>query len=328
MRFLFSLLLICSGFSSATTYAQIEITDSHGKYRFAQPPKRVVVLNWALTEQLLELGVTPLGVADIEGYQKHANKPVINDSTLDVGTRLKPNLDKIRELKPDVILIGYSQRPLIKSLSNIGTVIYFKNFGQRYNNYEKSRERFLELAKLFDKTQYAEQRLSQLDADLLALKTSLEQHYKQTTKTSSRHYPSILFSVTNQTKNTNNGMWVFGNNSMPYYAAEQLGLTIVDAGETDKFGVTRLTSRQLHDTLVRETERLESSHFAPINNMTICRFELSSFATNATAEADIANKSHCRAELAFQNPFGGTMSVLYLAQAVHDALIGERLKKR
>ena len=155
MRVLLCQLLSFLILNSAIANAQIEITDSHGKYQFEKPPERVVVLNWALAEQLIELDVKLLGMADITGFKKYANQPRVARNTVDVGERLSPNLAKIKDLKPDVIIIGYSQRSLIKSLSNLGTVIYFKNFGKRYNNYQKSRERFLELAKLFDKTQLA-----------------------------------------------------------------------------------------------------------------------------------------------------------------------------
>ena len=324
MRLFLSFLLIFSGLHSATLCAQIEITDSHGKYRFNKPPERTVVLNWALAEQLVELGVTPVGMADIEGFQKHANKPEVNISITDVGKRLTPNLAKIRELNPDVILIGYSQRPLIKSLSNIATVIYFKNFGKRYNNYEKSRERFLEIAKLFDKTQYAETRLSKLDSDLNALKLSLEHHYQRKQKTEAKPYPLVLFSVSNN--DSKNSTWIFGRNSMPYYAARELGLNVFDTDEdTDKFGVTRLSSKQLNNTLAQKNQHLSSDTGFDSKHSVVCNLKFSSFATHKPIETGFPshNNSSCGTDLAFQNPFGGTMSVLYLAQALHDALIGE-----
>lgn len=40
--------------------AQIVLTDSQGTHTFAEVPQRVVVLNWDLLEQVLELGIQPL----------------------------------------------------------------------------------------------------------------------------------------------------------------------------------------------------------------------------------------------------------------------------
>lgn len=314
--------------TTADSPTQIEITDSHGKYRFSEPPKRVVVLNWALAEQLLELGIEPVGMADIDGFSKHASKPLIPTSTEGVGKRLKPDLLKIKELQPDVILIGYSQRPLIKSLSNIGTVIYFKNFGKRYNNYQKSRERFLELAKLFDKTNDAESRLLKLDDELASLKASLQSHFNQ-------ELPSILFTVSDSDKKRNTSReqnhsstlprstWAFGLNSMPYYAANELGLKVVDVGETDKFGVVRLESSALNKW--RTVNNSDHASSTASNNQRVCNLEFSSLVNNnsRSTSIDTPTASQCILDLSYQNGFGGTVSVLYLATAIHDALISE-----
>jgi len=66
-------------------HAQIEIQDSHGKYRFEKPPERVVVLNWALGEQMLELDETPVGFADIKGYRSHTGTEAMPEGVVDVG---------------------------------------------------------------------------------------------------------------------------------------------------------------------------------------------------------------------------------------------------
>lgn len=284
------------------TSAQIEITDSHGKYRFAKPPERVVVLNWALAEQMIELGEVPLGVADVEGYRRHAGQTALPDSVIDVGERLSPSLNKIKALKPEIIVIGYSQRSLLRPLSNIAKVIYFKNFGKRYNNQEKSRDRFLELAKLFDKTEFAQAKLRERDERLAQLKESLQRAYIE------RALPAVQFVVPDVSNAAKNGSsLVFGSNSMPFYAAQALGLTVVAPQESDQFGMSQLSSSKLTQLL--------QSHDGPL-----CQFQLSSYSQNASVVTD-STENACVVTPSYQNSFGGIMSILYLAESITGHLL-------
>jgi len=67
--------------------------------------ERVVALEWTYTEDLLALGIQPVGVADIAGYSNWIDIPVTLDTDVpDVGTRQEPNLEQIAELAPDLIL--------------------------------------------------------------------------------------------------------------------------------------------------------------------------------------------------------------------------------
>jgi len=277
--------------------AQIEITDSHGKHRFSEPPKRVVALNWALAEQMLELGETPIGMADIEGYHRHSSISLVPENVSDVGGRLVPDMAKIRALKPDVILIGYSQRPFIRPLSNIATVIYFKNFGKRYNNEEKAQDRFLELAKLFDKTEFATEKLRQRDLRIAQLKNQLQTAYQ------GKVLPAVQFVVSESSNAVKKDFsLIFGQNSMPYYAAQALGLTVISAEKNNQFGIARMKAEQIKG-LSNEVEQ------------EVCQFYLSTYGNQANKNAAV-----CALEMEYQNAFGGAMSILYLAESIVAAL--------
>ena len=293
-----SLLFVGAIFASVAN-AQIEITDSHGKYRFDAPPKRVVVLNWALAEQMLELGEVPVGMSDISAYQRHTGKQSVPLSVVDVGERLVPKLSEIRALKPDVILIGYSQRPFIRPLSNIATVIYFKNFGKRYNNQEKSRDRFTELAKLFDKTELADKVLGLRQERLALLKKELHEYYAD------QALPAVQFVVPDASNAAKKGVsLVFGENSMPFYAAQALGLEVVGAKKNDQFGVAQLTTEQL--------TKLKTQ-----NGQEICQVYLSSY---VSGDLEDVSQTGCIITPNYQNAFGGVMSVLYLAESLVQGL--------
>ena len=46
-----------------------------GTLTLDKTPERVIALNWAATEALLLLGVTPIGVADRDGYNAWVREP-------------------------------------------------------------------------------------------------------------------------------------------------------------------------------------------------------------------------------------------------------------
>ena len=291
--------------ATQSVVADIQITDSHGKYHFAAPPKRVVALNWTLAEQMLELDETPLGMADIRGFRKHSTKPIVPETVVDVGERLSPNLTAIRTLKPDIILIGYSQRSLLRPLSNIATVIYFKNFGNRYNNAEKSRERFLEMAKLFDKTDTANNKLKAADARIEAMRLELVEAFSNGT------LPTLQITIPQTDVETKKGksVWVFGKNSLPFSAAKQLGLEVISPDETSQFGTAQVGIDDL-------------KALSPNKDNALCNVYLSSYqAVNSSDDMTKPDLTGCSFELSYQNAFGGAMSVLYLAEAIYDALI-------
>ncbi|WP_236743945.1 ABC transporter substrate-binding protein [Marinobacter similis] len=75
-----------------------------GPCELDEPPQRIVALNWAATEALLLLGVTPIGVADKTGYATWVREPVLPDHVPNIGTRVAPSLEAIAELEPDLIV--------------------------------------------------------------------------------------------------------------------------------------------------------------------------------------------------------------------------------
>ncbi|MEM6358116.1 MAG: ABC transporter substrate-binding protein, partial [Pseudomonadota bacterium] len=127
----------------------IEIEDGRGVQTIEAAPERVVVLNWALTEQLLSLGIEPVGAADIDGYNTWVVRPPIPDGVSDTGLRHAPNFEQIASLSPDLILLGDLQRDFASLLERIAPVLQFRLFDEAHDNAAVSRSTFLEFARLF-----------------------------------------------------------------------------------------------------------------------------------------------------------------------------------
>jgi iron complex transport system substrate-binding protein len=95
-----------SGPTTAATAAggPVTITDERGEVTLDHPATKVVSLEWGLTENLLTLGVTPVGEADVKGYNTWDTVVPLDPSTPDVGQRGEPSLDAIAALEPDLVV--------------------------------------------------------------------------------------------------------------------------------------------------------------------------------------------------------------------------------
>lgn len=83
----------------------VTFTDERGEHTLPEPAQDVVALEWGLTEDLLTLGVVPVGQADVEGYNNWATAvPLDPAATTDVGMRGEPSLSDITALDPDLIV--------------------------------------------------------------------------------------------------------------------------------------------------------------------------------------------------------------------------------
>ena len=76
------------------------IKHALGETEIKGVPKRIVALEWLYAEDVLALGIQPVGVADIEGMNQWVNIPVeIGPEVTDVGTRQEPNVELYRILE-------------------------------------------------------------------------------------------------------------------------------------------------------------------------------------------------------------------------------------
>lgn len=116
---LFALLFVLAN----PAFSAISIKTANDTVTLTKPAARIVVLEFSLLDDLLQLGVKPIGLASSrvdEGTNPPFLMPEINDIT-DVGTRQQPNLEKIMSLKPDLIVADTTMQseiyPLLKQIA-------------------------------------------------------------------------------------------------------------------------------------------------------------------------------------------------------------------
>lgn len=148
---LFALVLLFSG-ASAQTFPQT-IRHETGQTTLQTAPKRVVVLEYALADDVVALGRKPVAWArekDVPDYlgMQLADVPSI-------GTRAQPNLEKLLALKPDLIIADSTRhKEIYPQLSKIAPTIVLNVFR---SDYQGQLDSFVTLGKTLGKEAEARQ---------------------------------------------------------------------------------------------------------------------------------------------------------------------------
>ncbi|WP_458121607.1 ABC transporter substrate-binding protein [Paenibacillus sp. Z6-24] len=154
-----------AGGGSTETAGPVTIKHNHGETKLDKPAQRVVTLEWTFTEDLVALGVQPVGNADNEQYKIYVSpEAALGSDVTDVGMRNEPNLEAIAALKPDLIISNFdSNKDIYDQLNTIApTIEYNLNTGNGYD-YDKMVEVFNSIATAVGKEDQAKQVLADLD---------------------------------------------------------------------------------------------------------------------------------------------------------------------
>ncbi len=143
-------------------------TWSHetGTLTLPRPPERIVALNWAATEALLLLGITPVGVADRDGYSAWVQAPELPDGVANVGTRVAPSLEAIAELKPDLIVSSADLAPAAGLLERIAPTYVISVYKEGSAPFAKAREMLITLGQMLGRENQADTVLTDIDQTL------------------------------------------------------------------------------------------------------------------------------------------------------------------
>jgi len=290
--------VLAAGFVWAgTAEAAITVTDSRTTHLFDEAPERVVALSWSLAEQVVELGVEPVAVADPKGYRSWVARPELPHAVVDVGLRQEPNLERIAELDPDAILISDDQIAFAAALERIAPVLHFETFSAEHDNESAARRTLRELGRLLGREQAAERKLAELDARLAELREQVQTQF-------GGDPPRVtVVRFIDEAR-----VVIYGANSMPAFALEALGLENGVDLPPSKWGIAMRK--------VEELGRLEQSQVLWIEPFPQ-REQL--FSRPLWQAMPFVRESGFHA-LPPTWTYGGAMSIGYLAQAIVDAL--------
>ena len=151
--------------NTSQTFKEKTIVHDFGTTELKKVPKRIVILDNLYGEILDPLDITPVGAttgqADSQEFSTLFKKQYKDAKVVSVGWQGNPDLDKIAELKPDLILMTGEQEDLYDELSEIApTVGYQINTDENWDYHETS----LKVAEIFDKRDEMKKDLDRLDA--------------------------------------------------------------------------------------------------------------------------------------------------------------------
>ncbi|MEK6351819.1 MAG: iron-siderophore ABC transporter substrate-binding protein [Burkholderia cenocepacia] len=86
-------------------------------------PRRIVVLNWELTETLLALGRAPVGIPLPDWYASGIVTPPLPPGVVDVGLLYQPNFEVLLALAPDLIIVTPAHAALMTPLRRIAPTL-------------------------------------------------------------------------------------------------------------------------------------------------------------------------------------------------------------
>ena len=151
--------------NTSQTFKEKTIVHDLGTTKLKKVPKRIVILDNLYGEILNPLDITPVGAttgqADSQEFSTLFKKQYKDAKVISVDWQGNPDLDKIAELKPDLILMTGEQEDLYEKLSEIApTVGYQINTDENWDYHETS----LKVAEIFDKRDEMKKDLDRLDA--------------------------------------------------------------------------------------------------------------------------------------------------------------------
>ena len=151
--------------NTSQTFKEKTIVHDFGTTELKKVPKRIVILDNLYGEILDPLHITPVGAttgqADSHEFSTLFKKQYKDAKVVSVGWQGSPDLDKIAELKPDLILMTGEQENLYEELSEIApTVGYQINTDENWDYHETS----LKVAEIFDKRDEMKKDLDRVDA--------------------------------------------------------------------------------------------------------------------------------------------------------------------
>lgn len=150
---------------TSQTFKEKTIVHDFCTTELKKAPKRIVILDNLYGEILDPLDITPVGAttgqADSQEFSTLFKKQYKDAKVISVDWQGNPDLDKIAELKPDLILMTGEQEDLYDKLSEIApTVGYQINTDENWDYHETS----LKVAEIFDKRDEMKKDLDRLDA--------------------------------------------------------------------------------------------------------------------------------------------------------------------
>jgi ferric hydroxamate transport system substrate-binding protein len=217
----------CADDAGATETGPVTLTDSFGRtVELDAPAERVAVLEWQQVEDVLTLCLTPVAVADVEGYTTWDTAEALPDGVTDVGTRGEPNLDALYATEPDLVIIeAYTaQDEIIAQLEKYDVPVLATKGADAADPVQNMIDTFELIAEATGRTERAEAVVAEFEEHLAHAKAAVADVDLPTSQ-------FVYFD--GWVDGGNVALRPFGQGSLMGELGEELGLTNAWTGEVD-----------------------------------------------------------------------------------------------
>ncbi|MBD8893643.1 ABC transporter substrate-binding protein [Roseibium litorale] len=140
----------------------------------ARTPPRVVPLDWGLASTLFALGVKVPALAEKSGYADWVGPENLSDDVVDLGLRLAPDMERLRNADPDLILITPQFSSIVPRIETIAKTKVYATFTPEKTPLSNSIRIARELGELLNASDRAEQLVASTNEALADLRRSRE----------------------------------------------------------------------------------------------------------------------------------------------------------
>lgn len=165
-----------SAAASTESSGPLSLTDARGKtITLEGPATRVVGTEWGAVENLVALGVMPVGAADVKGYGAWVKAEPLDDSVTDIGTRGEPSFDTIATLDADLIVATNDLSDnVIQQLEDLAPVMVVKS-ADASHQIQQAEDNLRQVAEATGTVDQAEKAIGDYEAAVADGKSALEQ---------------------------------------------------------------------------------------------------------------------------------------------------------
>ncbi|MEL7084769.1 MAG: iron-siderophore ABC transporter substrate-binding protein [Cyanobacteria bacterium J06597_1] len=165
---------------TATTSSSTRVIQhAFGRSDVPLQPQRVILLNPVVDlDNLLALGIVPVGVAGFTADRGYSVPPYLSDRTAEIqltGNIVQPNLEQIVNLNPDLIISTDAQGELYPQLSQIAPTVALPT-----RRSDTLRSRLLALADVVNRREQAEQAIADYEAKLVDFRNTVGERLNTT----------------------------------------------------------------------------------------------------------------------------------------------------
>ncbi len=217
----------------AHVHAETVFVHEAGELHFDSPPQRIVALNWAMAETLLGLDVSPIAIAEPEGYRTWVNHPPLPEGVTGVGNRREPNLEAISQARPDLILVSADLHSMLPAFEAIAPTAVYTLFKPGQEPAQRAAEVVRQIAT----------GLAREDQGTALLARVAEQQARNAERLRAAgrtDAPVLLLSFLDE-----RSLRVHGSNALLSTALKELGLRNAWDGETNFWGFATINLAQL-----------------------------------------------------------------------------------